>query len=143
MKPSKKLARVFLGSYFIWAFGALLFWLLLIKDGGALPIIIFVLACLDLAGIIVARVMYGKQYKVFFILSVISFFLLNVFVVGGFVTEAIYTSKGIPAVYAWVFASVNLALVALMDYHYIRDLITSYHKNMVAHGLIEEKEEEI
>ena len=143
MKPSKTLSRVYLASYFIWAFGALLFWLLLLKDGGALPILIFVFEVLDLAGIIVSRVMYGKNYKTFFILSIISFFLLNLFVIGGFVTEAIYTNNGIPATYAWVFSSVNLALVALMDWGFISDLLKSYHKNMVAAGLIEEKEEEI
>ena len=143
MKPSKKLSRVFLASYFVWAFGALLFWLLLIKDGGVLPTIIFIFECLDLAGIIVARVMYSKNYQVFFITSIISFVLLTGFVIGGFVTEIIYTTNGIPAVYAWVFSSINLALIALVDYNFVRDLLNSYHKNMVAQGLIEEKEEEI
>ena len=143
MKPSKKLSRVFLASYFVWAFGALLFWLLLIKDGGVLPTIIFIFECLDLAGIIVARVMYSKNYQVFFITSIISFVLLTGFVIGGFVTEIIYTTNGISAVYAWVYSSINLALVALVDYNFVRDLLNSFHKNMVAQGLIEEKEEEI
>ncbi len=143
MKKNKKLSRAFFGSYFVWAFGAILFVLLLVKQPVALPIIAMVVAALILAAIIVARVMFSKNYQVFFITSVIGFSLLTLYCIGGLILEIIYTAKGIPAPYAWVISIASLLLVALVDYQYISSVLKIHHKRLVEEGIIQEKEEEI
>ena len=143
MKKNKRLSRAFFGSYIVWLFGALLFVLLLIKNGGALPIIACVVAGLDLAAIITARVMFKNHYHVFFILSVAAFSVLTLFCIGGFVCELLYTLEGKSAIYAWVISSLSIALVALVDYQFVTSILKIHHKRLVEEGIIEEKEEEI
>ena len=143
MKKNKRLSRAFLGSYIVWVFGAVLFGFLLIKQGGALPVIAFVVAGLDLAAIITARVIFKSHYHVFFILSVIAFSVLTLYCIGGLVTEIIYTLDGKPAIYAWIISIASLLLCALVDCQYITAILKIHHRRLVEEGIIEEKEEEI
>ena len=142
MRITKRLSRSFVISYFVWTFGALLCGLLLVKKGGALPIIAFVLAGIDLGLIIAARAVYKKHYFLFFIFSIIGFAILNVLVIGGLILEIVYTTQGIPATYAWVIACLNTALLLLVDYLYIFELIKNNHKRLVQAGVIAETEED-
>ena len=143
MKRYRGLSRIFLLSYLVWAFGAVLCGLLLVKQGGALPIIAFVLVGIDLACIIVARVMFKHYYRVYFVLSIIGFSLLNVLCIGGLVLEIIYTNQGIPAPYAWVIGILNTVLCVLIDYVYIRSTMKIHHKRLVEEGVIQDVEEQI
>lgn len=143
MKKYKALSRIFVLSYFTWLFGAILFGLLLFKNGGALPYVILGVAVIDLAAIIVARCMFKSHYTVFLILSIIGFGILNVFCVGALVTEIIFTNQGIPAPYAWAIAIINVIFCIIIDIFYIRSLRKIHHKRLVEEGIIKEEEEEI
>ena len=143
MKRYKWLSRIFVLSYFVWAFGAVLFGLLLVKQGGPLPIIAFILVGIDLGLIIGARATFKHYYRVYFGLSLSGFSLLNLACIGGLVLEIIYTSQGIPAPYAWVIGILNVVLCAVIDYVYIKSTLKIHHKRLVEEGVIKEVEEEI
>ena len=143
MKRYKGLSRIFVLSYFVWAFGAVLCGLLLVKQGGALPILAFCLAGVDLACIIVARVLFKQHYHVYFTLSIVGLALLNVLCIGGLIIEIVYTTQGIPAPYAWVFGILNVLLCAFIDYIYVKSTLKIHHKRLVEEGVIQETEEEI
>lgn len=143
MKKYRALSRIYLLSYLVWAFGAVLFGLLLVKQGGALPIIAFVVIGIDLGFIIASRILFKRQYRLYFIFSIIGFSLLTICCIGGLVLEIIYTTQGIPAPYAWTISILNVLLCAVIDYFYITSTIKIHHKRLVEEGVIKEVEEEI
>lgn len=143
MKIYRGLSRVFVLSYLVWAFGAVLFGLLLVKQGTVPTVLAFVGLALDLAAIIVARCMFKNHYRVYFVLSIIGFSLLNVACIGALIIEILYTMQGIPAPYAWVIGVLNVVLCLLIDYIYITSTMKIHHKRLVEAGIIQDVEEQI
>lgn len=144
MKKYKALSRIFLLSYLIVVFSAVLFAFLLVKFSTPLAIVFIFLAAADLAAFIVARVMFEKHYNIFFYISIAALGYLNLAILGGFILEFVYTLQGTPAPYAWMISIAGILLIAVVDTFYILSLRKIHHKKMVELGLeTPETEEEI
>ena len=115
MKKYKGLFRCQLGGYVVWLFGVLFMPFMFIKIHAALVIVLVVLACLILAGEIVAQVFFTKDRKKYPLVSFVSHGAATVFVLVGFIYEIILALSGQPGTYAIVIFSICLALYALID----------------------------
>lgn len=141
MKKYKGLSRVFLLSYVTVAFSGMLFGLLLVKYNPGLFYLGLGLVLLDLAAIIVARVFYSKNFKVFLFTSLGGFAFLNVLVITGFVLEVIFANNGEGAPYAWMVAIAGLVFIALIDLFYALGLRKIDYDKRVASGEIKKEED--
>ena len=115
MKKYKGLFRCQLGGYVIWPFGVLFMAFMFIKVSAALVVVFAVLACLILAGEIVAHVFFNKDRKKYPLVSFISHGAATLFVLVGFIYEMILAIGGEPGIYAIIIFSVCLALYAIID----------------------------
>ena len=138
MKKYVGLARVFLLSYLVVVFGGTLLALLLIKDNQGAAIAMAILAGLDLAAFIVARVIFSKYYLAFLIVSLSALLVLNGLVLGGFILEIIYTNNGLSAKYAWFISIASLVLLAVIDLFYGLGVHKIHRKRLIAEGIIQE-----
>ena len=119
MKKYKGLFRCQLGGYFIWLFGVMFMPFMFIKFSAALVIVFAVLACLILAGEIVAHVFFNKDRNKYVPISFASHGMATLFVLTGFVFEMILAASGKPGTYAIIIFSICLAFYALIDYFLI------------------------
>ena len=120
MKKNKVLYRCYVGSYFLWLFGALLAPLLFIRFSPAFAITMAILAALALAGMIVSHVFYNRKREWYFYPSYISHGVNAALIAAAFLTEMIYCGQGKNATYAIVISSICLVFEALVVYYLIR-----------------------
>lgn len=120
MKKNKVLYRCYVGSYFLWLFGALLAPMLFIRFSPGFAIAMAILAGLTLAGMIVSHVFYNRKREWYFYPSYIFHGINAALILAAFVTEMIYCGQGKNATYAIVISSICLAFEALVVYYLIR-----------------------
>ena len=115
MKKYKGLFRCQVGGYFIWVFGVIFMPFMFIKVSAALVIVLAVIACLILAGEIVAQVFFTKDRKKYVPVSFASHGLASLFVLTGFIYEIILAISGQLGVYAIIIFSACVVFYALID----------------------------
>ena len=142
MKRYKALSRVMFAGYLLAIFAGVLFGLMLTRYNAALSIVFMALSVLDLAALIVAKHLFVKSYRSFFIISVAALAYLNIVVIGLFIIECALTAQGLPASYAWMIASISLVLLALVDIFYPLSINKIYHKKLIEEGVLEPDPEE-
>lgn len=115
MKKYKGLFRCQLGGYAIWLFGVMFMPFMFIKVHAALVVVLAVIACLILAGEIVAQVFFSKDRKKYVPVSFASHGLASLFVLVGFIYELILAISGQLGLYAMIIFSVCVVFYALID----------------------------
>ena len=142
MKKYKALSRIFLLSYLVAIFCAVLFGGLLTKYSVPVALVFIALAAVDLGFLIAARALFAKHYKLFFYFSIGAIGYLNIAVLGAFILEAIFTAQGQSAPYAWMISIISIVFMTVIDIFYVLSLKKIHHKKMVELGLEEEEAEE-
>ena len=128
MKKNKHLIRCYIGGYFLWLFGAILFPLLMIKFSGALAAVLFALSCVILGGLIASHVLYNVKRELYSIFSFVFHGLNCAFIFAGLIVEIIFAASGEGATYALIMLPVCAAFEALLMYFLIKSNLTVMKK---------------
>ena len=114
MKKNKNLSLAWGWSYVVLIIGGTIAPLLSIHFSNAFAAVLIVIVAIALGLMITAHVLYTKKRELFPHFAIAGQGLNALLVLYGFISEIILTSKGIPAVYAWVFGSIAVVLMTLI-----------------------------